>query len=55
MNLMQEYRQAIKELGQANNYFHNVIEDEEILMAIVNVNVKEYKVKLIRELLGEKV
>ena len=55
MQLRQEYEQAIKELGQAYNFFNNVVDDEEVTIAIIDINIKELKVKLIRETLGEKV
>ena len=53
MQLRQEYYKAIKELGQAHNYFNNVVEEDDVIIAIKNIELQELKVKKLRRELGE--
>lgn len=53
MSVMQEYKQAIKELGQAYNYFNNVVEEDDVILAIKNIELQELKINKLRKELGE--
>ena len=53
MQLRQEYYKAIKELGQAHNYFNNVVEEDDVIIAIKNIELQELKIKKLRRELGE--
>ena len=53
MMVKQEYQKAIQELGQAYSYFNNVLEEDDVILAIKNIELQELKIKKLRRELGE--